>query len=85
MTRTWSVLKWVGIWLLAQLIGGIVASLTGFHAAALSAATLLGVILVASIHKAQRSPLTVLLFSLGVVISVGLVGFAWIAPQLGIR
>jgi hypothetical protein len=85
MTRTRSVLKWVGIWLLAQLVGGVVASVTGMHAAALSAAILLGVILVANLHRAQRSPVAVLLFSLGVVLSLGLLGLAVIAPQLGMR
>jgi hypothetical protein len=82
--KAWALwlLKWIGLWLLAQLIGGFVGGLTGMHDAVLSAAILLGVILAANVRRAQRNTATVLLFSLGVVLSVGLVALAAIGTMV---
>lgn len=76
--RAWTpwVRKWIGTWLLAQLAGGVVSHLTGMHGAVLAAAILVGVILAANVRRAQRSAAAVLLFNLGVVLSVGLVVLA---------
>ena len=80
--KTLWLLKWTGIWLLAQLVGGIIGCLTRMHDAVLPAAILLGVILAANVRKVQRTPATVLLFSLAVVLSVGLVVLAAVGTMV---